>query len=194
MMLSEKPHQAGFTLIELLTALAIVGIASAIGMPMLSQFVEGAAVSTQTDVMLDSLNFTRTEAVKRNTRVTMCRTTTGSDCTSTAAAGDWRGGWVIFVDDSTAGNTGVLDAGETVLRAQSAFSGGSKILSTGNVQDYVSYTSNGQSRFDNTTAHAGSFFFCSGSGKSKRRTITLTAGTGWIGTKVLDISPNCTSA
>lgn len=193
MMLSEKPKQAGFTLIELLTALAIIGIASAIGMPMMSQFIEDAAVSTQTDVMLDSLNFTRTEAVKRNARVTMCRSSTGTDCTSTAAAGDWRDGWIVFVDDSAGGTVGTLDAGETLLRAQGVFSGRGKILATGNVQEYVSYTSNGQSRVDNVSAHVGEFYFCSASGKSKRRKIALTAGTGWVGTSIIDISANCTA-
>ncbi|QPI53459.1 GspH/FimT family pseudopilin [Massilia antarctica] len=194
MMLSAKPCRArGFTLTELLVSLTIIGVASAIGMPMMTQFVEDAAVSTQADVLLDTLNYTRSEAVKRNTRVTMCRSSTGTSC-SIDGTGDWRGGWIVFVDDTPLpGKTGVVDAGETVLRAQSAFSGRGQLLSTGNVQDYVSYASNGQSRFDGTLAHVGAFYLCGKDAKTTRRKIALTAGTGWVGAEIIGIAPSCTA-
>lgn len=194
MMLSAKPCRAGgFTLTELLITLTIIGVASAIGMPMMTQFVEDAAVSTQADLVLDTLNYTRSEAVKRNTRVTMCRSSTGTSC-STDGTGDWRGGWIVFVDDTpTPGKTGVVDAGETVLRAQSAFSGRGQLLSTGNTKDYVSYASNGQSRFDATLAHVGDFFMCGKDAKTSRRKIALTAGTGWVGATNIGIAATCTA-
>ncbi|HEX8615712.1 MAG TPA: GspH/FimT family pseudopilin [Telluria sp.] len=194
-MLSEKPNKAGgFTLIEVMVTVTIVGVASAIGMPMMSQFIENAAVSTQADVMLDTLNYTRSEAVKRNTRVTMCRSTTGTGCTTAVPAGDWRGGWIVFVDDKVGGTIGTVDAGESVLRVQSAFSGRGELLATGNIQNYVSYASTGQTRYQNTVGHVGEFYFCGKSVKAKRRKIALTAGTGWVGSAIIDAAPTCTAA
>jgi type IV fimbrial biogenesis protein FimT len=194
-MLSAKPPAArGFTLTELLITVTIVGVASVIGLPLLTQFTEDAAVSTQADLVLDALNYTRSEAVKRNARVTMCRSTTGTSCTTGGTAGDWRGGWIVFVDDSAAGTVATVDAGETVLRAQSVFSGRGKLLATGNITNYVSYTSNGQTRFDASVAHVGNFYFCGNSAKTKRRMIALTAGTGWVGSTIIDAASSCTSA
>lgn len=195
MMLSAKPPKAsGFTLIEMLIAVTIIGIVSAIGMPMLSQFAEDAAVSTQADVMLDTLNFTRSEAVKRNTRVTMCRSSTGTSCVSTGAAGDWRVGWIVFVDDGSGGTVGTVDTGETVLRVQSAFSGRGKLIGTNNVADFVSYASNGQTRNLAGQAHVGEFYFCGNSAATKRRRIALTAGTGWVGSEIILAGATCTAA
>ena len=196
-MLSAKPPKAnGFTLIELLIAVGIIGIVSAIGMPMLSQFAEDAAVSTQADVMLDTLNFTRSEAVKRNTRVTMCRSSNGASCAASTAGtdGDWRIGWIVFVDDLAGGTVGTVDTGETVLRVQSAFSGRGKLAGTSNVADFVSYVSNGQTRNLTGQAHAGNFYFCGNSATTKRRRIALTTGTGWVGSQILEAKPTCTAA
>lgn len=193
-MLSAKPPAAsGFTLTELLITVTIVGVTSVIGLPLLTQFTEDAAVSTQADLVLDALNYTRSEAVKRNARVTMCRSSNGTACTTAGTAGDWRGGWIVFVDDSTGGTVGTVDTGETVLRAQSAFSGRGKLLATGNITNYVSYTSNGQTRFDATVAHVGNFYFCGNSTNTKRRMIALTAGTGWVGSTIIG-GGACTAA
>ena len=181
----------GFTLVELLTTLAIVGIASAVGIPMLSQFADDAAVSTQTDVLMQSLNYVRSEAVKRNARVTMCRSTDASTCAATAVDAEWRGGWIVFVDDGVAA---VRESTDTILRVQGTLSGKGKLIGSGNVSDYVSYTSNGQLRLADGSAQTGTFSSCSSNGKGKRRKVSLTAGTGWIGTDIVAANVSCTAA
>lgn len=184
-------HMLGFTLAELLTTLAIVGVASAIGMPMLSQFADDAAVSSQTDMLLQNINYVRSEAVKRNTRVTMCRSSTGTSCDATAVDADWRGGWIVYVDG---GDAAVLDTADTILRVQGALPGKGKLIGSGNVSDYVSYTSNGQLRLADGSAQTGTFSSCSSNGKGKRRKVSLTAGTGWIGTDIVAANVSCTAA
>ncbi|MDQ1920651.1 GspH/FimT family pseudopilin [Massilia pseudoviolaceinigra] len=194
MMLSAKPNRArGFSLTELLVTLTIVGVTSAIGFPMLSEYVEDAAVSTQTDLVLDTLNYTRSEAVKRNTRITMCRSTTGTSCAASSTSNDWRIGWIVFVDDTLGGTVGVVDATETVLRVQSVFSGRGKLEATGGTQNYVSYISNGQTRDQNGLAIVGNFYMCGKSVKTKRRRIALTAGTGWVGATIIAPAGSCTA-
>ncbi|ATQ79029.1 hypothetical protein CR152_20965 [Massilia violaceinigra] len=191
MMLSAKQDRArGFSLTELLITLSIVGVASAIGFPMLTQFAEDGAVSTQSDLVLNALNYTRSEATKRGKRVTMCRSDNGTSC-QTLAPGDWRIGWIVFVDDNIGGAIGTVDTGETVLVAQSAFSGRGQAKATGNVIHYVSYTSTGQPRFQEAVSHVGEFYLCGKTVTTKRRKIALTAGTGYVGAAIVAPSSNC---
>lgn len=183
-------RSAGFTLAELLTTVAVIGIATAVGMPMMSQFVDDAGVSTQADMMLQSLNYTRSEAVKRNTRVTMCRSLDASTCADASSGAEWRAGWIVFVDADTAA---VRESTDLILRVQGALPGKGKLLGTGNVANYVSYTSNGQSRLADGVAQTGTFSSCSVKGRGKRRQISLTAGTGWVGVTTVEANAVCTA-
>lgn len=93
---------AGFTAIEMLVVIAIAGILATVAVPsMLSTFnmiKQRAAYS----LVLDDLNRTKAEAIKRNARVLMCaRDTAGTDC---APNNSWQSGWLICVEDSAAVN------------------------------------------------------------------------------------------
>ncbi|NML60036.1 prepilin-type N-terminal cleavage/methylation domain-containing protein [Massilia sp. RP-1-19] len=180
----------GFSLSELLATIAIVAVVTSVGLPMLRGFIDDAAVSTAADQMLAALNYSRSEAVKRNTRVTMCRSVDGATCAAEAAVGDWRRGWIIFVD---ADDAGALDADDQVLRVQDALPGSGALLAGGAVADYVSYASNGQARLADNSAQTGVFTACAESASAKRRRIALTAGTGWVGVDILAASANCSS-
>ena len=180
----------GFSLPELLATIAIVAVVTSVGLPMMRGFIDDAAVSTGADQMLAALNYTRSEAVKRNARVTMCRSGDGATCAAAAAVGDWKHGWIIFADEADAG---ALDADDEILRVQNALSGSGTLLAGGAVADYVSYASNGQSRLADGSAQTGVFTACAESAGAKRRRIALTAGTGWVGVDILAASANCTS-
>lgn len=180
----------GFSLSELLATVAIVAIVTTIGVPMLRGFIDDAAVSTAADRMLASLNYTRSEAVKRNARVTMCRSADGASCAASSAVGDWRGGWIIFVDGSDAG---VLDEGDEILRVEETLSGDTMLLGSGAVADYVSYASSGQARLADGSAQAGLFAACVSSPDTRRRKIALTAGTGWVGVDIVAGASDCSS-
>lgn len=179
----------GFSLPELLATIAIVAVATSVGLPMMRGFIDDAAVSTAADQMLAALNYTRSEAVKRNARVTMCRSGDGATCAAAAASGDWRQGWIIFLD---AGDAGALDEDDEILRVQNALPGSGTLLAAGAVADYVSYASNGQARLADGSAQTGAFTACAESAGAKRRRIALTAGTGWVGVDILAASANCT--
>lgn len=180
----------GFSLSEMLATVAIVAVVTSVGLPMLRGFIDDAAVSTAADQMLAALNYTRSEAVKRNSRVTMCRSGDGATCANDAVVGDWRGGWIIFVDGADAA---ALDPDDEILRVQDALSGSGTLLATGAVADYVSYASNGQARLADGAAQAGVFTACAASASARRRKIALTAGTGWVGVDVVAGSSVCTS-
>ena len=93
--------QAGFTLVELLIGLAILGILSVVAVPSMNNMIRDARLSSQTDLLIHTLNAARLEAVKQRTNMTVCPAANpDSDAACSASAGDWANG--IMVWDGTA--------------------------------------------------------------------------------------------
>jgi type IV fimbrial biogenesis protein FimT len=175
-----KSKIIGFTLIEVLITVTIVSILLAIAVPSYQQLVINNRMTTQANEFLTMLNYTRSEAVKRNTRVTMCKSSDGATCTVTAltsSTASWQSGWIVFVDGSTAG---ILDGTDTVLKVQGALSGNSTLVGNANVINYVSYTSSGQARLNNGGMQGGTFYLCSPDVTQDGRNIILTQSTSRV--------------
>ena len=88
----------GFTLIELMITLAIVSILLVVGMPSLKTFMQGSQLVASTNELLSAFHIARSEAVRSNSRVTICSSTDGTNCSSSA---NWRAGWIVFVASSS---------------------------------------------------------------------------------------------
>lgn len=97
--------QTGFSLIELMVTVAVLAIILAIGAPSFLSVFNGNRLSTQANLLVGGLQAARSEAVRRNARVTVCRTETGTSC----AAGP--GAWTQWL---------VVDAAGGVLQSQAA--------------------------------------------------------------------------
>lgn len=170
----------GFTLVEMMVTVAILGILLAVGVPSYQNFILNSRMTTQANDFLTTLNYTRSEAVKRNTRVTMCKSSNGTTCevtAITAATASWKTGWIIFGDGNTAG---ILDGDDTILRVQGALSGGGDLLGNANVINYVSYVGNGHSQLANGGMQGGTFSLCSPVTTGSSRNIVLTDSTGRV--------------
>jgi type IV fimbrial biogenesis protein FimT len=106
--------------------------------------------------LVRALNLARSEAIKRNVRVTVC---TSSQANATPPACDptagWHQGWLIFVDEGTVGD---VDGSDQVITARAHPASGATV-STTNFSTYVSFLpsglSQGPSNFPN-----GSFRIC----------------------------------
>jgi type IV fimbrial biogenesis protein FimT len=109
---------SGFTMIELLMTIAIGSILLMIAVPSFRYVTNSNRIAAEINGLLGDLQFARAEAIKEGRTVTVCQSTTGTTCTSTATA--WQGGWIVFSDPT---NVGVVDAGENILRVQKPFSG-----------------------------------------------------------------------
>ena len=132
-----RHKQPGFTLIELIITLAIAAILMAVAIPSFQSFVLNNRISAQANDFMASIGLTRSEAVKRATRVTICKSANGTSC---ATAGSWAQGWIVFIDGSTAG---LVDGIDAVLQVRGPLEGANTFAGTGSSVSFVAYEATG---------------------------------------------------
>ena len=76
--------RCGFTLIELLVTLSVLGILMTLAAPSVMDLITSNRLKTAAFDLVVSLNYARSEAIKRNV-----------DATVTPAASGWSGGWSV---------------------------------------------------------------------------------------------------
>lgn len=156
----------GFTLIELLVTLAIAAILLAVAIPNYQTFVLNNRMSSQSNELLGALQLARSEAVKRNVRVSVCKGAGGACVTS----GTWGQGWMVFIDEGTVGDR---DGTDEAIQVYPALAGTSALAATANVNDFISYLPSGVSSLAvGTTA---TFTLCPGVAGMNGRNIQLVA-------------------
>ena len=94
----------GFSLVELMVALAVAAILLGIAIPSFDSFILKDRLSTYASAFSASARLARSEALKRNTPVTLCKSSNGSTCVT---SGSWEQGWIVL-------------SGTTVIRHQQA--------------------------------------------------------------------------
>jgi len=91
-------RQRGLSLVELMFTLFIAAVPRALGVPAFKDIFVGAKVSSISNDLVGSVQFARSEAIKRNIPITLCRTTDGTACDTDTDCG---GGWIV-IDAATA--------------------------------------------------------------------------------------------
>lgn len=91
-----KNRQSGFTTMELLTTVVIAGILIAMAAPSYSRFVASSRVTEQANDLVGAMSFARSEAIRRNAPVELCRAATDAAMNCAAAAAPWRH-WIVRV-------------------------------------------------------------------------------------------------
>jgi type IV fimbrial biogenesis protein FimT len=109
---------AGYTLIELLMTMSVAAIVAMIGVPSFRYVTNSNRIAGEINGLVGDLQLARAEAIKEGRNVTVCVSTSGTGCVANATT--WESGWMVFSDPN---NNGTPDAGETILRVQSTFTG-----------------------------------------------------------------------
>ena len=157
---------SGFTLIELMVALAVAGIIITVGLPSMSVFFKGNRMVVNANDLLAGLHLARSEAIKRNARVSICKSTNADASPPKCAAGaeSWDEGWFVFVEGRDVGNIfGEYTAADgDVLRVNTGAEGAKVTITAGDagVDKYVSFTSRGAPKLRNGSSQSGVYRVC----------------------------------
>ena len=89
--------EQGFTLIELMTVSAVLAITLTIAMPSMRGLLHKNQLRSETNRLLSAINFTRSEAISRNTSVSLCPSAYATNGIP-ACSRSYSDGWIIFTN------------------------------------------------------------------------------------------------
>lgn len=165
-------HAVGVTLIELLVALCIAAILLAVAIPAFDSILQANRFATLSNAFVTNLHMARSEATRRNARVTLCKSSDGASCTN---SGYWSQGWIVFHDVN---NNAQIDAGEEILRIHEPIASSLVLKGNAPVAHYVSYAAMGGSRMTSGAFQAGTFTLCRQSTMSSEAREIVISATG----------------
>src|SRR5690242_2410817 len=149
-----RRRAGGLSLIELLLALAIFAVIIGFGVPSYGDWIASRQLANHAEYLAQTLMQARTEAVKRSSRVNVCKSGDGKQC---ATAGTWSAGWIMYEDDDRDGS---IDAAESVIRYEPAPGSGITVTANHPLDSYVSYTNFGYARMLSGALQMGTFVVC----------------------------------
>ncbi len=104
--------ESGFTLIELMITVSIMAILLAIAVPSFQNVALSSKLTSLSNNFVASAQLARSEAIKRNTEVTLCASSDGTTC-----AGAWKDGWVVLAGGAVIYRQDILPNGFLLVDA-----------------------------------------------------------------------------
>ncbi|MEC9341426.1 MAG: GspH/FimT family pseudopilin [Pseudomonadota bacterium] len=164
-----KFHQQGVTLNELLLALAVGAVLVGLAVPAFTALTKNNRLITETNTLIGHINLARSEAIKRNQPVALCRSAdpTAANPVCGGSANDWTSGWIVFVDDD---DNGVFDGDLAKLLRRWAPSTSVTIRTNSTVNNNLQIDRRGGT---NEGGNSGVFAICDDRGVGSGRQINV---------------------
>lgn len=157
----------GVTLIELMVTLAVAAILLSQAAPGFRDTIIRNRLVTFTNEFMAAINYARSEAIKSGKSVTVCKSSSGTGCTTTGS--QWENGWIVFIDDNANGSS---ETGETVLRVWPSIPSGYTLRTNStNFTNYLRYNALGAVANNSV---GGTFALCYNNQTTDARTIAIT--------------------
>ena len=99
-LLAQNKFSKGFTIIELMVTLVLVGVLVTFGVPGFSGLIERNQLTTGINKFVSSLSLARSEAIKRNQRISVCASSNTEQCADIG----FENGWLVYVDNNQNNN------------------------------------------------------------------------------------------
>lgn len=167
-------NNLGFTLIELIITLVIVGVLLGIGVPNFRSFIQNSRITSQSNELVGVLATARSEALKRNQAVVVCRSAdpTAVTPTCTVGGGTWETGWLVFADQNNNNSFTAAD-GDTLLKVYSGLTGNNTLRgNSAALVDFVTFNRSGTTTLA-AAATPHHFKLCDTRGAGSARAIVL---------------------
>jgi len=155
---------AGFSLIELLVTVSVVAILVLIAVPQLDDAALTRKLAAQIGDFLSTLQLARSESMKRNARVVVCKSSNKCDC---AVSGGYEQGWIMFRDDDADGVRDHLmvcgsdePSAEPILEVHPPLPNGFSLTGTEDLASYISFHPSGQALLATGGTQTGTFTLC----------------------------------
>lgn len=137
----------GFTLIELMIVICIIAILASLTVPSFSDIIRRQQVSGEANVLFSLVYLARSEAIKRNSVVTICKSNDADLC-----GGNWSDGWIVFQDNDKDGSR---DNGEIKISSGTIGNDYQLSWSAFGSNNYIRFTARGM-----TLSQNGTFKLC----------------------------------
>ncbi len=106
---------AGFTLLELMTTITVASVLLALAVPSFRNLTVSNRLTTQANDVVAAINLARSEAIKRNGSVSLCRASSASATTCVTGSGNWQF-WIVRAPSGTIIRRGSIDSyGSTLV-------------------------------------------------------------------------------
>jgi len=178
-----------------MVAVAVTAILSLVAVPAMMSLVKNNRMTTTANDLVRDTLIARSEAVKRNAPVTICKssdsTAANPTCNTTAAA--WTIGWIVFVDSDS---NGQRSGGEALIRVHAPLSNAITLTDQGGFLAYnLLYTPAGRVRYYDggnlLFFNKGTLRLCDDRGLGNAKTIVVNyAGRAYVPETAVDHDGN----
>ena len=156
--------QKGYSLIELMTTIAVASILITVAMPGMQSFRMNSHMTGEVNDLVSAMHLARNTAITVNSRVTLCASSDGDNCGSTA----WDEGWIVFIDLDRDQS---VDPGETIVGVGTDTDG--ITISSTQFSNFLVYRPNGRAMKNVISESSGQFNICDRRGAQYAKAVVI---------------------